>query len=185
MIARNESEAAPRNQTSMELVGDREIVISRTFNGPPRIVFDAWTRPELVRRWWAPKSRRVSMASCEADVRVGGTYRYVLRLDAGNEFAFSGKYREVTPPSRLVYTEIFEPTAAGANPDDEGVVVTVTFDERDGRTHMVSRSLCPSKEVRDTIIASGMEHGMRETMDLLDQLVAVLVASDAGKGNSA
>jgi uncharacterized protein YndB with AHSA1/START domain len=177
MIARNESEAAPRNQTSMELVGDREIVIARTFNGPARIVFDAWTRPELVRRWWAPKSRHVSMASCDADVRVGGTYRYVLRFDAGKEFAFSGKYREVTPPLRLVYTEIFEPTAAGASPDDEGVVVTVTFDERDGKTHMVSRSLCPSKEVRDTIIASGMEHGMRETMDLLDELVASLGAA--------
>jgi uncharacterized protein YndB with AHSA1/START domain len=168
------------NYTTMELDGDREIVIRRTFNGPARIVFDAWTRPELVRRWWAPKSRRVSMASCDADVRVGGTYRYVLRLDSGKEFAFSGTYREVTPHSRLVYTEIFEPTAAGTNPDDEGVVVTVTFDERDGKTHMVSRSMCPSKDVRDTIIASGMEHGMRETMDLLDELVAALKSVESG-----
>jgi uncharacterized protein YndB with AHSA1/START domain len=175
MVAKEErSDARSMNRTSMELEGDREIVIARTFNGPARIVFDAWTRPELVRRWWAPKSRRVSMASCEADVRVGGSYRYVLRLDAGKEFAFSGKYREVTPPSRLVYTEIFEPTAAGADPTDEGVLVTVTFDEREGKTHMVSRSLCPSKEVRDSIIASGMEHGMRETMDALDELVASL-----------
>jgi uncharacterized protein YndB with AHSA1/START domain len=175
MVAKEErSDARSMNRTSMELEGDREIVIARTFNGPARIVFDAWTRPELVRRWWAPKSRRVSMASCQADVRVGGSYRYVLRLDAGNEFAFSGKYREVTPPSRLVYTEIFEPTAAGVDPADEGVLVTVTFEEREGKTHMVSRSLCPSKEVRDSIIASGMEHGMRETMDALDELVASL-----------
>jgi uncharacterized protein YndB with AHSA1/START domain len=175
MVAKEErSDARSMNRTSMELEGDREIVIARTFNGPARIVFDAWTRPELVRRWWAPKSRRVSMASCQADVRVGGSYRYVLRLDAGNEFAFSGKYREVTPPWRLVYTESFEPTAAGVDPADEGVLVTVTFEEREGKTHRVSRSLCPSKEVRDSIIASGMEHGMRETMDALDELVASL-----------
>jgi uncharacterized protein YndB with AHSA1/START domain len=88
MVARNESEAAHVNQTSMELKGDREIVIERTFKGPPRIVFDAWTRPELVRRWWAPKSRRVSLVGCDADVRVGGSYRYVARLAAGGQFAF-------------------------------------------------------------------------------------------------
>src|SRR5262245_21139338 len=168
------SEGTVMNQTTMALEGDREIVIKRTFNGPARIVFDAWTRPELVRRWWAPKSHRVSVTSCEADVRVGGTYRYVLRKHNEDQFAFSGQYREVTAPSRLVYTEIFEPTAAGANPDDEGVVVTVTFDEHDGKTNLVSRSLCPSREVRDMIIASGMEHGMKESMDLLEELVASL-----------
>lgn len=174
MIAGKEGEALPKGQTSMRLEGDREIVIARTFNGPARIVFDAWTSPDLVRRWWAPGSRRVSMAGCDADVRVGGTYRYVLRFDSGKEFAFSGKYLEVTPHSRLVYTQVFEPTASGANPADDGVIVTVTFDEQDGRTHMVSRSLCPSKDVRDMIIGSGMEKGMRETMDALDELVASL-----------
>jgi uncharacterized protein YndB with AHSA1/START domain len=168
------NEAALMNQTTMELEGDREIVIRRTFNGPARIVFDAWTKPELVRRWWAPKSHRVSVVSCDAEVRVGGHYRYVLRLESGKEFAFSGTYAEVTPPSRLVYTEVFEPTAAGAQPGDTGILITVTFAERDGKTDMVSRSTCPSKEVRDTILASGMEHGMRETMDLLDELVASL-----------
>jgi uncharacterized protein YndB with AHSA1/START domain len=117
---------------------------------------------------------RGSVVSCDADVRVGGSYRYVLRLDTGSEFAFSGTYIEVTPHSRLVYTEIFEPTATGANPGDAEVIVTVTFDEADGKTHLVSRSLCPSKDVRDAIIASGMEHGMRETMDQLDELVASL-----------
>lgn len=168
------SDAVPMNRTTMDLEGDREIVIRRTFNGPARIVFDAWTRPELVRRWWAPETRCVSMVSCDADVRVGGQYRYVLRLAAGGEFAFSGTYSEVTPPSRLVYTEIFEPTAGGAQPGEPGVIVTVTFDERDGKTHLTSHSLCPSKEVRDTIIASGMEHGMREAMDQLEELVASL-----------
>jgi uncharacterized protein YndB with AHSA1/START domain len=174
MRAEKGDEAAAMDQTSMELRGDREIVIERTFNGPARIVFDAWTRPELVRRWWAPKTRRVSVVDCEADVRAGGYYRYVLRLASGNQFAFSGKYTEVTSPTRLVYTQIFEPTAAGAQPGDPEVIITVTFDERDGKTHMVSRSLCPSKDVRDAIIASGMEGGMRETMDLLDELVASL-----------
>lgn len=162
------------NRTTMELEGDREIVITRTFSGPPRIVFDAWTKPELVRRWWAPASLGVSMISCDADVRAGGSYRYVLQLPTGNQFAFSGTYSEVTPHSRLVYTEKFEPTASGAPAEDAGVIITVTFDEQDGKTHVVSRSLCPSKEVRDTILESGMEHGMRETWDALDDLVASL-----------
>lgn len=164
--------AASMNQTSLELRGDREILITRTFNAPPRVVFEAWTRPELVRRWWAPKARHVSAEDFTADVRRGGHYRYVLRLDNRHMFAFSGRYLEVTPPSRLVYTQIYEPTAAGAKPDDEGIVVTVTFDEDEGKTHMMSHSLCPSKAVRDAIIASGMEGGMRETMDLLEELVS-------------
>ena len=168
------SDTVPLNETSMELRLDREIVIARTFNGPARIVFDAWTRPELVKRWWAPRSLGISIVSCDADIRVGGTYRYVLRVHAGHELAFSGKYTEVTPYTRLVYTQIFEPTASGANPGDDGIVITVTFDERDGKTSLVSHSLCPSKEVRDMIIASGMEHGMRETMDQLEELVASL-----------
>ena len=175
MVARQSDDTAAMNQTSMELKGDREIVIARTFNGPARLVFDAWTRPELVKRWWAPESRRVVMATCEADVRVGGAYRYVLRIEkTGHRFAFSGIYQEVTPHSRLVYTELFEPDGAGTQPTDLPVIVTVTFDEREGKTDMVSHSLCPSPEVRDAIIASGMEHGMRETMDQLDVLVASL-----------
>src|SRR5258705_6618823 len=93
------------NPTSMELRGDRELVITRTFNGPPRIVFDAWTRPELVRRWWAPAALGVTIVSCDADVRVGGTYRYVLRNSGGGEVAFSGTYTEGAPPTRLVYTQ--------------------------------------------------------------------------------
>lgn len=175
MPAKGKGETAPMNQTTLELKGDREILITRTFNGPAHIVFEAWTRPEFVRRWWAPKSHKVSVVSCDAEVQVGGRYRYVLRLESGNEFAFSGRYIEVTPPSRLVYTEIFEPAAAGANPGDPEVIVTVTFDESDGRTHMTSHSLCPTKEVRDAIIESGMEHGMRETMEQLEELIATLV----------
>ena len=174
MVARKESEVASRNPTSLELKGEREIVIARTFNAPARIVFEAWTRPELVRRWWAPRSLGVSVIGCDAAVRVGGHYRYVLRVDTGNEFAFSGNYTEVTPYSRLVHTQIFEPTASGAKSGDGELIITVTFDEHDGKTHLVSHSLCPSKEVRDTIVASGMEHGMRETWDQLEELVASL-----------
>ncbi|MGN6105896.1 MAG: SRPBCC family protein [Kofleriaceae bacterium] len=167
MAARESSESAPQNQTTMELDPDRSILISRTFNGPARIVFDAWTNPELVKRWWAPKSRGVSVVSIDADVRVGGTYRYVIRPPEGEQVAFSGAYTEITPHSRLVYTQRFEPF-----PDE--VIITVTFEERGGKTHMMSRELYPSKEVREMVIASGMEHGMRETMDLLDELVASL-----------
>jgi uncharacterized protein YndB with AHSA1/START domain len=167
------SEAAPMNQTTMDRTSGRELVITRAFNGPARIVFDAWTRPELVRRWWAPQSRHVVLVSCDADVRTGGWYRYVMRHATHGDMAFSGKYREVTPHSRLVHTEVFEPTASGS--EEEGAVVTVTFEERGGKTHVVSHSLFPSSEVLDAVIATGMEGGMRESMDQLDALVASLV----------
>ncbi|HEX6038538.1 SRPBCC family protein [Longimicrobium sp.] len=160
---------AARNQTTMELRGDREIVIARTFNGPARTVFDAWTRADLVRRWWAPRSLGVSLVSCDADVRVGGGYRYVLQAREGEPFAFSGRYTEVTPSTRLVYTQVFEPMA-----DAGEAVITVTFEEDGGRTHMVSRERYPSPQARDGAIASGMEVGMRETMDQLDELVESL-----------
>jgi uncharacterized protein YndB with AHSA1/START domain len=158
----------------LTLESDRDIVIARTFNGPARIVFDAWTRPELVRRWWAPRSLGDAVVTCDADVRVGGSYRYVLRSGAGHTFAFSGAYTEVTPHSRLVYTQMFEPTASGSMPADNGITITVTLDEQDGRTRLVERVHCPSQEVRDTILASGMEHGMRESMDQLEELAASL-----------
>jgi uncharacterized protein YndB with AHSA1/START domain len=169
MVARKSSEQAPKNHTSMELKSDREIIIARTFNGPARIVFDAWTRPELVKRWWAPNSHCVVVVSCDADVRVGGNYRYVLKPPEGEEFAFSGQYTEVTPHSRLVYTQVFEPVK-----DAGAVIITVTFKEQDGKTHLVSHELYPSKEAREAALSAGMEHGMRETMDQLDELVASL-----------
>jgi uncharacterized protein YndB with AHSA1/START domain len=168
------SDAVMKNETSLALEGDLDIVIARTFNGPARIVFEAWTRPDLVARWWAPRSLGVAIVSCDADVRAGGYYRYVIRHRTGQPMAFSGAYREVTPPSRLVYTQVFEPTAGGAGPDDAGILITVTFRERDGTTDVVSRTECPTKDVRDAIIASGMETGMRMTMDQLEELVAEL-----------
>jgi uncharacterized protein YndB with AHSA1/START domain len=173
MVARKGDDAT-MNQTTMDRTSDRELVITRTFNAPPRIVFDAWTKAELVRRWWAPKSRSVTIVSCDADVRVGGKYRYVLKHAAHGEFAFSGQYREVTPHSRLIYTEIFEPAGRGAD-EEGGAIITVTFEERDGKTYLVSHSLFPSKDVLDTVLATGMEGGMRETMDQLDELVPSLL----------
>jgi uncharacterized protein YndB with AHSA1/START domain len=158
------------NETDMRLQGDREIIISRTFNAPARMVFDAVTKPELLKRWWAPKSHGVALVKCDVDLRVGGKYRYVMQQGNGPEMAFSGTYTEVTPPTRIVYDEIFEPMAgAGA------VRVTVTFEEHDGKTRMVNHSVYPSKETRDAVLATGMEHGMREAMDQLDALVTSLV----------
>lgn len=172
MVAGAASEKAAMNQTTMELRSDRELIITRVFNGPARLVFEAYTRPEHVRRWWAPRSHGVSVVACEADVRVGGRYRYVLRKNSGGpDIAFSGIYTEVTAPTRVVFTSVFEPMA-----DAGAVVCTVTFTERDGRTEMVSYEVYPSKEARDATIASGMEHGMREAMDQLEDLIASLIA---------
>jgi uncharacterized protein YndB with AHSA1/START domain len=158
-----------KNETKMSLESDRMIVISRTFNAKPKTVFDAWTKPELVARWWAPKSLCVSIVSVEADVRVGGGYRYVIKNEGGDEVAFSGKYTLVAPSTRLAYTQVFEPMAHAGE-----VEVTITFEEEDGKTNLVARELYPSKEVRDIVIATGMETGMRATMDQLDELVATL-----------
>jgi uncharacterized protein YndB with AHSA1/START domain len=151
----------------MERTSDTEIVITRTFRAPPDIVFDAWTKPEHVRRWWAPASRGVTLVECDADVRPGGAYRYVLARGDTERYAFSGKYREIARPTRLVYTQSFEPMPGAA-------VVTVSFEERDGSTVLVAHEVYPSKEALDAALASGMEEGMRDTMDQLDELVASL-----------
>jgi uncharacterized protein YndB with AHSA1/START domain len=178
MAVKDASDAAAaamaRSRTKFERVSDTEIVMERTFNGPRHIVFDAWTKPELVSRWWAPTSFGTAMDSCEAEVRVGGSYRYVVRHRTGGKFAFSGAYTEVTPHSRLVYTSFFEPEAAGTMPGIDAVIVTVTFEEREGRTHLVSHERYPSKEVLDMAVGSGMERGVHITMDQLDALVASL-----------
>src|SRR5262249_17840819 len=152
----------------MELEGERELVITRTFRAPAHVVFDAWTKPELVSRWWAPRSRGVVVIECTAEVKPGGAYRYVLGRGATERFAFSGKYLEIDRPKRLVYTNWFEAIPGGE------VTVTVTFEEKAGATTLVAREVYPSKEAREGALASGMEPGMRETMDQLDELVASL-----------
>jgi len=152
----------------MEQRGDRELIITRRFDAPARIVFEAWTRADLVAQWWAPQSRGVSITSCEAEVRPGGRYRYVLRTGKGETVAFSGAYLEVEPPTRVVYTQIFEPVPGPP------VLVTVTFEERDGGTDLTALEVYPSKEVLEMVLATGMETGMRETMDQLAALLGRL-----------
>jgi uncharacterized protein YndB with AHSA1/START domain len=158
----------PNSDMIVERVSDRELLVTRTFNAPARIVFDAWTKPELLKRWWAPKSLGVSLFECESDLRIGGTYRYAFGRDPTNPEVFSGRYSEVEPPARLVLTQIYERMRNVGE-----AVITITFEERDGRTHVTLHQLYPSKEALDGAIASGMERGMRETFDQLESLIAV------------
>ena len=166
MDARRESEPTPmKNRTTVERKSERELVVTRTFNGPARIVFEAWTNPELFKRWWAPKSMGMSLLSCEMDVRVGGRYRLEFEPDA---MAFFGTYLEVTPPSRLVWTN--EEGGEG------GPVTTVTFEEKGGKTLLVMHELYPSKEALDAA-GTGAADAMVETFAQLDELLLTLGAS--------
>jgi uncharacterized protein YndB with AHSA1/START domain len=172
MDARRESEPTPmKNRTTVERKSERELVVTRTVNGPARIVWDAWTKPELLKQWWAPKSTGMSLLSCEADVRVGGTYRFVFVFghDASKPMAFFGKYIEVTPHSRLVWTN--------DEGGDVGAITTATFEEQGGKTLLSVRELYPSKEALDAAIASGVEAGTRETFEQLDEFIVTLGAS--------
>jgi uncharacterized protein YndB with AHSA1/START domain len=156
------------SETTMEQRGERELVITRLFNAPARLVFEAWTKPELVSRWWAPQSLEVKVVSIEADVRVGGKWRYVLKPKEHPQFAFYGEYQEITPHSRLRYTSIFEPYP------EAPTQTTVTFEERGGHTFLTSSEVYASKEALEGALSSGMEVGMRATMDQLDELVQSL-----------
>jgi uncharacterized protein YndB with AHSA1/START domain len=167
---RQAGESTTRNETIVERTSDRELVITRTFNGPAQIVFDAWTRPELLKRWWAPKSFGVSLFECESDLRVGGAYRYAFGRDPGNPEVFSGRYIEVDPPSRLVFAQVYERMS-----DAGEAVVTATFEESQGRTRLTLHQLFPSKEALEGALASGMESGMRVTLGQLDELIAALL----------
>jgi uncharacterized protein YndB with AHSA1/START domain len=152
-------------RTTVERKSERELVVTRTFNAPARIVFEAWTKPELLKRWWTPKSTGLSLLSCEADVRVGGRYRFEFAHDP-KPMAFFGRYLEVIPHSRLVWTN---------DETDGGSVTTVTFEENGGKTLLVVHELYPSKEALDA--NAGMESGMPETFAQLDELLVTLGAS--------
>ena len=168
MDARRESEPTPmKNRTTVERKSDRELVVTRTFNGPARIVFEAWTKPELFKRWWVPKSMGMSLLSCEMDVRVGGRYRFEFGHEASTTMAFFGRYIEVTPHSRLVWTN---------EESDDGAVTTVTFEEKGGKTLLVMRELYPSKEALDAA-GTGAADVMVETFAQLDELLVTLGAS--------
>jgi uncharacterized protein YndB with AHSA1/START domain len=165
MDAKNET-AAAGNDTRVDRRSERELVVTRVFEGPARVVFEARTRPELLMRWWAPKSFGITFLSCDADVRAGGTYRFVFgHPQSGQPMAFVGRYIEVKPHSRLVWTN---------EESEEGPVTTVTFEERDGKTHLVLRDLYPSREALDEAFASGSISGYPEQFDALDALLESL-----------
>jgi uncharacterized protein YndB with AHSA1/START domain len=164
-----------KNRTTVERKSERELVVRRTFNGPPRIVFEAWTKPELFKRWWVPKSIGMSLLACELDVRTGGKYRLVFATnDVSKPMEFFGKYIEVTPPSRIVWTN--------DEGDEQGPVTTVTFEEKGGQTLLVVHDLYPSKEALDGALASGSNtDAMPEMFEQLDEVLATL---GAGAGPS-
>jgi uncharacterized protein YndB with AHSA1/START domain len=156
---------------TVTLPADEQILITREFDAPKDLVYEAWTTPELVRRWWSGK--RGAVTSAEIDLRVGGRWRYVMETEGGFEVAFNGEFREIVPTERIVTTEVYEGVPADQVPEED-VVNTVTFAEADGRTTLTILSQCPSKEVRDMIIDSGMEAGMQESMDQLERVAVSL-----------
>ncbi len=152
-----------KNQTNAERKSVRELVSSRIINGPPRLVFEAWSNPELFKKWWVPKSFPITLVSCEMDVRTGGTYRLGFSAD-GQTAEFFGKYLEVTPYSRLVWTN----EEGGV---DAATITTVTFEEVNGATLVVVTDLYPSKEALDDAIATGSSGAMPEQLEQLEQLM--------------
>jgi uncharacterized protein YndB with AHSA1/START domain len=160
------SETDVTNDTRADRRSERELVVTRVFDGPARLVFDAWTKPELLMRWWAPKSFGITFLSCEADVRPGGTYKFVFGHPQSDEpMAFVGRYLEVEPYSRLVWTN---------EEGENGAVTTVTFEERGGMTHLTLQDLYPSKEALDEAVASGSTNAYPEQFDELDALLKSL-----------
>jgi len=156
-------------KATVTLPNDEQILITREFDAPRHLVYKAWTTPELVRRWWS--GHRGEMKVAEIDLRVGGRWRYVMVANGGFEVAFHGEYREIVPNQRIVNTEVYELPGAA---DAEGALNTVTFTEVDGRTTLTLLVEVPTRELRDEILSSGMEVGMQEQMELLEQLAISL-----------
>ena len=165
MVARKENES-PR--TTVQKTSEREVVVTRTFDAPARLVFEAWSNPELFRKWWVPRSMGMTLRSCEMDVRTGGKYRLVFGADPANPMAFFGSYLEVVPDKRIVWTNE-ESGDAGAS------ITTVTLEERDGRTLLVMSELYPTKEALDAA-GTGAQEATNETFAQLDELLAELSA---------
>jgi len=169
MDARSEHESAPmKSDTKVERKSERELVVTRTINGPARLVWQAWTNAELFARWWLPKSFGMTLLSCEVDARVGGQYRLVFP-HGDSQMAFFGRYLEVIPNSRLVWTN--EEAGEG------GPITTLTLEEKGGKTLVVLTDLFASKEAADAALASGEKSGMGETFDQLDEILVSLGAS--------
>ena len=163
-----ESEATPaKSRATVERRSERELVVSRFINGPARLVFEAWTRPELFQRWWVPKAAPIFLVACELDVRTGGKYRLVFGVNGSEQrMEFFGRYIEVTPNARIVWTN--------EEGDEGGAVTTVTFEEKGGQTRVVVHDLYPSKEALEAAIASGSTEGMPAQLEQLDELVVTL-----------
>jgi uncharacterized protein YndB with AHSA1/START domain len=156
-------------KATVTLPSDTRILITRDFDAPRHLVYRAWTTPELIKRWWHANRGEATLA--DVDLQVGGKWRWVMVTHAGHEVAFHGVYREIVPDEKIVYTEVFEGVPGG---DDFPVVVSVTLAERNGITRLTEVVQCPSREVRDMIIQSGMEPGMQDAMDLLEQVARSL-----------
>jgi len=164
VVARKESEP---QRTTVQKKSEREVVVTRTFDAPARLVFEAWSKPELFKKWWVPRSMGMTLRSCELDVRTGGKYCLVFGDDPANPMAFFGKYLEVVPNKRIVWTN--------EESGDAGSVTTVTFEERDGKTLLVMSELYPTKEALDAA-GTGAQEAMNETFGQLDELLAELSA---------
>ncbi len=152
-----------KNETKAERKSERELVVTRIINGPADLVFEAWSKPELFRKWWVPKSAPITLESCEMDVRTGGTYRLVFSA-GGQSMAFFGKYLEVTPYSRIVWTN-------DEGGEDAANITTVTFEEKNGKTSVTVHDLYPSKEALDEAISSGSSGAMPEQLEQLEELI--------------
>ncbi|HET7024678.1 MAG TPA: SRPBCC family protein [Gemmatimonadales bacterium] len=157
-----------KNETKMERKSDRELVVTRSFNAPARLVYKAWTTPDLFKQWWVPKSFPITLLSCEKDVRVGGKYKLVFAHGEGQTMAFFGKYLEVVPNAKIVWTN--EEDGSGGN------VTTVTFEEKDGKTLVVMSDLYASKEALDESLESGSSSSgaATETFQQLEDLLGTL-----------
>lgn len=162
MVARNANES---QRTTVQKTSEREVVVTRTFDAPARLVFEAWSKPELFRKWWVPRSMGMTLGSCEMDVRTGGKYRLVFGDDPANAMAFFGNYLEVVPNQRIVWTN--------EESGDAGSVSTVTLEERDGKTLLVMSELYPTKEALDEA-GTGAQDATHETFAQLDALLAEL-----------
>jgi uncharacterized protein YndB with AHSA1/START domain len=163
MNAKDSERTTTKNCVTVEPKSEREIVVTRTFDVSARILFQAWTTPELFRRWWVPKSMPLALLSYEADICTGGGYRLVFDVDGTNTMAFFGKYLEVTPHSRIVWTN--------DESGEDGAITTVTLLENGDKTLQVLHELYRSKEVRDAALASGACEGMGESFEQLDEVV--------------
>ena len=169
MDAGKENDPSGRKRTVVERKSERELVVTRSFNAPRHLVFEAWSNPELFKRWWVPKSMGMSLLTCEMDVRAGGRYRLVFGVGGSKVMEVFGKYIEVTPNSRLVWTN---------EEGDEGeAITTLTFEERGGQTLLVKHDLYPSKEALDGELASGAADGLPEQLEQLDELLVTLGGS--------